>query len=264
MFKTFPKNEIFVGGDFTHAGKPGAEVECKNFVRFDAFNYSLASIPLNLNGPITSMALSFFGMQNRILISGNFTNVQVNTPHLPCINSGTPIPETLTTNYANYSLYFDTESNNAYAGGPMPNSSETESLVLSTSINGLVFDSIIYKATNRIVTTRNGLDWHDVGSNVSVAPNSVVFFYVDEYGIHYTGHSNDSPNILHRSIPVGVPDSSQSVKFVLPNARFRSKPNRFKRLRRTDSFSAITNTLFSPSKKSATRGEIAVKAVRRR
>ena len=222
VYSSYPTTEIFVGGDFTHAGKPGNEVSCENFVRFSIFQYDPAPISLfNLNGPINSMALGKRGM----LISGKFTNVQVETPHLPCVNSGTPIPPTLQTNYANYSIYFDYYSNvnnhRVYAGGPVPNSSETESLVLS-SPGGDRIDSIIYKATNRVVTTRNGVDWHDRGSISTVAPNSVVFFYVDNSGICYTGHSNDSPNILHRSIPVEIPASSKSVKFVLPNARFRS------------------------------------------
>jgi hypothetical protein len=208
-------NAIFVGGDFTHAGKPGNEVSCENFVRFDTFQYDPAPIPLfNLNAPINSMV---FGRRG-ILISGKFTNVQVETPHLPCINSGTPIPPTLETNYANYSLYFDVLNNRVYAGGPVPKNSETESLVLSSP----AADSIIYKATNRVVTTRNGVDWHDRGSVNAVAPNSVVFFRIDNLGICYTGHSNDSPNILHRSNPVELPKTRKSVKFILPNARFRS------------------------------------------
>ena len=208
-------NAIFVGGDFTHAGKPGNEVSCENFVRFGTFQYDPAPIPLfNLNAPINSMV---FGRRG-ILISGKFTNVQVETPHLPCINSGTPIPPTLETNYANYSLYFDPLYNRVYAGGPVPKNSETDSLVLSSP----AADSIIYKATNRVVTTRNGVDWHDRGSVNAVAPNSVVFFRIDNLGICYTGHSNDSPNILHRSNPVELPKTRKSVKFILPNARFRS------------------------------------------
>ena len=214
MYNQTP-NAIFVGGDFTHAGKPGNEVSCENFVRFGTFQYDPAPIPLfNLNAPINSMV---FGRRG-ILISGKFTNVQVETPHLPCINSGTPIPPTLETNYANYSLYFDPLYNRVYAGGPVPKNSETDSLVLSSP----AADSIIYKATNRVVTTRNGVDWHDRGSVNAVAPNSVVFFRIDNLGICYTGHSNDSPNILHRSNPVELPKTRKSVKFILPNARFRS------------------------------------------